>query len=402
LPPIVNFIPLPLILRRKRALCNLLRFKNSLFRQKLHTKIRRLERLGRKDEIHRLLKAINDHDESMQSGDGPCQLFEEILGQQTVDDEIEVLDSLAIAAMQGRDVKRVKNEKDLVESNASTGSTKGDNVCDIENKASTDLGEISHRESNDISTSREEVKQSKNRDSLLFPKMEANANTGSKNSRSEMHQELIDICEDEDLDQVPTISQLDQKPAYQRKAVLHERVSEETTVGSSAVSPVTSDSANRKANDHKQMPTDDISSNLSFTDDSREIEMGRGAVDCNAEDFDRAELDQKPSHMRKCVNEETTTGSSLASSSANDNVDRSANDQKQMRKDDIPINVSSNNATLDLDCIDLSQELESIEDNNYDLMNDAVQQQQLEVIDLSQEEDAIQQQQLVIDLSQEE
>ena len=61
-----------MILQQKRALCNLLRFKNSLFRQKLHTKILRLERLGRKAEIHRLLKAINDHYESMHGGDGPC------------------------------------------------------------------------------------------------------------------------------------------------------------------------------------------------------------------------------------------------------------------------------------------------------------------------------------------
>ena len=36
-------LPSGMILWKRRALCNLLRFKNSLFRQKLHTKILRLE-----------------------------------------------------------------------------------------------------------------------------------------------------------------------------------------------------------------------------------------------------------------------------------------------------------------------------------------------------------------------
>jgi len=80
-------IPSGMILRRRTASCNLLRYRNSVFRQLVHRKILRLERSGKKNEINRILKDMYNHDKSMQSGDGPRQLLDEILGQQKVDDK---------------------------------------------------------------------------------------------------------------------------------------------------------------------------------------------------------------------------------------------------------------------------------------------------------------------------
>lgn len=69
-----------MILRRKRAMPNLLRFKNSVFRRKLYKRIRGLERRGRHDEIYRMLKELHEYDTSAKNGggDGPRELVEEV------------------------------------------------------------------------------------------------------------------------------------------------------------------------------------------------------------------------------------------------------------------------------------------------------------------------------------
>lgn len=74
-----------MILRKKVATAFLLRSKNSVFRQKLYKKIVALEKVGRKDEIYRLLKKMMQFDSSLESiGDGPSDLLDEILGERNV------------------------------------------------------------------------------------------------------------------------------------------------------------------------------------------------------------------------------------------------------------------------------------------------------------------------------
>lgn len=79
-------------LRRKKAMPNLLRFKYSLFRQQLYKKICRLERRGEKDEIYRMLNMLYEHDMSVNSGDGPRELVEQILPTRVADDDVKVSD----------------------------------------------------------------------------------------------------------------------------------------------------------------------------------------------------------------------------------------------------------------------------------------------------------------------
>ena len=54
-------LPSGITLRRRRAQPNLLRFKNSKFRIRLHREILRLGRLGRKEEINEMLRLLHDH-----------------------------------------------------------------------------------------------------------------------------------------------------------------------------------------------------------------------------------------------------------------------------------------------------------------------------------------------------
>ena len=84
-----------MILRKKSTSCNLLRYKHSVFRRKLHRVILRLRRMGRKEEIHRILKDLHDHDISGCNGDGPSKLMKEILQTEDCVEEISVVDSLA-------------------------------------------------------------------------------------------------------------------------------------------------------------------------------------------------------------------------------------------------------------------------------------------------------------------
>ena len=75
-------LPSGMILRTKLVPCNLLRYKNSLFRKELYKKIKQLRRFGKEDEIYKMLKLLHDHDMSGRSGDGPSVLMNQILPSQ--------------------------------------------------------------------------------------------------------------------------------------------------------------------------------------------------------------------------------------------------------------------------------------------------------------------------------
>ena len=98
-----------MILRKKVATAFLLRSKNSVFRQKLHKKIVALEKVGRKDEIYRLLKKMKQFDSSSTSlGDGPSDLLDEILGERNVSG-VEVLSASPVLSSSSN-LKRDDNE----------------------------------------------------------------------------------------------------------------------------------------------------------------------------------------------------------------------------------------------------------------------------------------------------
>jgi len=80
-------LPGGMCLRQKKAICGLLRCKTSLFRKQLHKIIIRLEKEGKKDEIHRMLTQMREHDETGAPGDGPKELMEEILDFSAVDND---------------------------------------------------------------------------------------------------------------------------------------------------------------------------------------------------------------------------------------------------------------------------------------------------------------------------
>lgn len=209
----------------------MLRFKNSLFRQKLHHKILRLEKMGRKDEILRMLKEMKDFDSSMQSGDGPCDLVEEILGPRTCDDDdIEVLGHAAVSAIRSREGKSEEHVEELLEPNAPSGlATKNDIgdrkektfkstgvVADTEREADTSMsaesddprdlaGVAGYKKANDFTASQRKVtrpmKEEMSEKSVSNSK--STAKTGGTSSPSGVQQEVIDLCDDDGVDQDP-------------------------------------------------------------------------------------------------------------------------------------------------------------------------------------------------------
>ncbi len=112
-----------MVLRNKIASCSLLRSKNDVFCQKVHRKVTCLHNKGEGEgNIHRILKLLREHGSGQLPKDELHQLVKEILGPQTGHGEIEVLDSLAVAALQGCDGKIKEHVQDLVEPAASSGS----------------------------------------------------------------------------------------------------------------------------------------------------------------------------------------------------------------------------------------------------------------------------------------
>mmetsp|Transcript_18510 Transcript_18510/g.38924 ORF Transcript_18510/g.38924 Transcript_18510/m.38924 type:complete len:524 (+) Transcript_18510:1811-3382(+) len=292
-------------LRKKRVNCNLLRYKNSDFRQKLHAKILRLKRLGKKEEIRRLLKAMYDHDESMQSGDGPSQLIEEILGQQSNNNEIEVLDYHAVAAMQEHEQENATERRPTEECH--------------ENDTPKDLGEISHHDvdgskhSTCLGTTWKVAKQSENPESY-------------QNRPSEMRREV----KGEGVDQVFTTSELEQKPGHTVQNVTQELVgakaSEDSVIASEVIRGLKS--------------TNGAPRKFSSSDNADERDMGQKAVDLHD-----AQFEDKPSHHNE---KKVAGGGSIVSSDTNGDVDNGEMDQFSLAKDDIPSNLSDTDDSVEI------------------------------------------------------
>ena len=91
-------LPGGMILRTKSVRCNLLRYSNCLFRQKLFKEIHRLRKGRKDDEVYRMLKMLYDHDISGCSGDGPAELVQQILNEtkSDCDDEHQIESEIKI------------------------------------------------------------------------------------------------------------------------------------------------------------------------------------------------------------------------------------------------------------------------------------------------------------------
>ena len=82
-----------MVLRRTTVACNLLRFRASTFRLRLHDRVVLLERWGRRDEALGLLGQLYEHESAGREGEGPEGLMREILGEDYMcDGDVEILD----------------------------------------------------------------------------------------------------------------------------------------------------------------------------------------------------------------------------------------------------------------------------------------------------------------------
>eukprot|EP00970_Alexandrium_tamarense_P019834 scaffold14519_cov290-Alexandrium_tamarense.AAC.1 len=83
-------LPSGMVLRHKLVACNMLRFKDDKVRRVLHSKIKCLERSGKRGDIYRILKALRSHDMGVTDGDVPLELKNEV-PEAVVYDEVEML-----------------------------------------------------------------------------------------------------------------------------------------------------------------------------------------------------------------------------------------------------------------------------------------------------------------------
>mmetsp|Transcript_4895 Transcript_4895/g.11183 ORF Transcript_4895/g.11183 Transcript_4895/m.11183 type:complete len:1130 (+) Transcript_4895:246-3635(+) len=399
-----------MILRRRKVLPNLLRFKNSVFRQKLYRRIVRLESLGRKYEIHRILKELKKFDSGMQSGDGPCQLLDEILGPRTGGGDVEVLDASAVSAMRDRK----ENCDNLAEPSSPGGLAERNGTGEIKGKKSTgvvddpeqqmnasmpakienplaDRGDISQKEvtSPRHDDNRDESSLNETSATNFNSKMAAKSvdahkiEVGIRKSPPEMHQnqEFFDLCGDSDIGQVPNI-----KPS-ELDCAAESKKSNDFEVSHKEETP--------PPHEHEENCDDRSPEMATKTIDAQKVDQQKEVIDLCEDDavyqvstptIKPSELDQMPSHqqqasaihnvLQESIGEETSTSSSITKG----DVNRSANDHEEMPEDGTPSDISSNEGNQNLvqqpDCIDLTQDFEA--ENN--------QAKQPEVIDLSQEE----------------
>ena len=182
-----------MVIRKKRALCSLLRSKGSTFRQSLHRRILDLAKKGEKVEILQILRDMKQFDMSMQSDDGPPHLVANILGPQEDDNEIEVLDSIAISEMQSRN-KTIECNDALVDLSSScdgldTVDVSGNSKCGV-SKATAVL------------TDPEQSVQLENNSFLVAPTNLGHNRSGifrSVAQGSAASNEVIDLSQDDDV-----------------------------------------------------------------------------------------------------------------------------------------------------------------------------------------------------------
>lgn len=379
-------MPSGMILRVRKKPCNLLRSKNSVFRHKLHAKIMCLYRQGKRAEIFCLLKSLNEHDETgalSGGGDGPRELLEKILGRQASHEGVEVLDSLAVSALQdcaGKGVKVVHVE-DLVESNASAVnviSSPGGNGSE-----SSDNFATSHSE-NGASF-------------FLVPKPLPKSR---ENSQSE-HQEIIDLVEDAVGDEVsvPALSKHGSCPGRQQRVLAGlqsctnlERRCDKTAIGSSnAVAESSKAAPNRlrATGDFREANVEQEIVDLCNDEDDKQTDGGcvdevtMDANNCQLNGFQEIErrrkfasrLSRKLMYQQlaarnirhEWMNEETTVESSIASSSTISN-----SYEKQISQEKKSSNKTSSESSTkksNLEYIDLDQESMGIEVNQLDVID---------------------------------
>mmetsp|Transcript_34145 Transcript_34145/g.69740 ORF Transcript_34145/g.69740 Transcript_34145/m.69740 type:complete len:662 (-) Transcript_34145:2937-4922(-) len=105
-------LPSGMCLRQKTAICGLLRCKTSLFRKQLHKTIIRLDKEGKKDNVHHMLKQMREHDETGAAGDGPKGLIDEILDiSDTDNDEVAFVGNITTPSCVKRDRGVIDVEK---------------------------------------------------------------------------------------------------------------------------------------------------------------------------------------------------------------------------------------------------------------------------------------------------
>jgi hypothetical protein len=105
-------LPSGMCLRQKTAICGLLRCKTSLFRKQLHKTIIRLDKEGKKDKVHQMLKQMREHDETGAAGDGPKELIDEILDiSDTDNDEVAFVGNITTPTCVKRDRGVIDVEK---------------------------------------------------------------------------------------------------------------------------------------------------------------------------------------------------------------------------------------------------------------------------------------------------
>eukprot|EP00984_Skeletonema_dohrnii_P033513 scaffold30360_cov150-Skeletonema_dohrnii-CCMP3373.AAC.2 len=105
-------LPSGMCLRQKTAICGLLRCKTSLFRKQLHKTIIRLDKEGKKEKVHHMLKQMREHDETGAAGDGPKELIDEILDiSDTDNDEVAFVGNITTPTCVKRDRGVIDVEK---------------------------------------------------------------------------------------------------------------------------------------------------------------------------------------------------------------------------------------------------------------------------------------------------
>ena len=279
-----------MILRKKTAQCNLLRFKNSKFRQNLHKQIMALEKIGRKDEIHRLLKELKQFDLSLESGDGPSELMNEILGERRdEDDDVEYLYTESASALSScNNGKSEENLKEPVELDAEGVDTAQNNKL-----PAGDEQTCATMPMNEVTTPK------KYTDSALKPEVTPELQHGkeeyvSTNNVPDMdsklpaksHEEVIDLSQDDDDDVDDTFKESihQEKSSNQESGLSQEESSTDETKGTNQQMSEKNNHSDTSLNDMVEPDCIDLSAFLE-NESNQQPEMIDLSIDLHQEDL---------------------------------------------------------------------------------------------------------------------
>ena len=282
-----------MILRKKTAKCNLLRFKNSKFRQNLHKRIMELEKIGQKDKIHRLLKELKQFDLSLVSGDGPCELMNEILGERRdEDDDVQYLYTEAATLSSSNNCKSEESLKepvelglnelaegaDIVQNNISSAGLDGQTCAKMNEETTPNKYTNSKPEvTPELQQGKEEyasTNMAPDLDSKLPAKFPA-----------KFHLEVIDLSQDDDGDGDDTF----QESIHQEKSN-----NQESGLSQEKLSPDNSANARSPNENTQQMPENNDHSDNSLNDDDENQDLAQD-LDCiDLTAFLENDSDQQP------------------------------------------------------------------------------------------------------------